>query len=107
MKKRITKNRKNKTQRRRRKQSRHKNKVGKGGKYICSICEHKINDTNFMIPRECLVKYGAIRAHKICQDCWWGEFAKEGVSHRCPGCEKGMQIEPDIHKGVVIDLIDK
>jgi len=73
----------------------------------CCICYKKLSDKeNALIPRECLVKHGKHRAHKICHDCWWGNFAKEGVNHRCPGCVKGLPVKPDSNAGVVIDLTD-
>lgn len=94
---------------RRRKQTKRKNKLGLGkrGKDICCMCEQKIHKTKFMIPMKCLVTYGAKRAHKICRDCWWGEFARESVSHKCPGCEKGIPIKPDPNKGIVVDLTEE
>jgi len=62
-----------------------------GSKEECCICENKINGTSF-IPSGCLMKHGKIRAHKICNDCWWNSFAKEGVTHQCPGCAKGLPL---------------
>ena len=62
-----------------------------GSKEECCICENKINGQTF-IPSGCLMKNGKIRAHKICNDCWWNSFAKEGVTHQCPGCAKGLPL---------------
>jgi hypothetical protein len=44
------------------------------------------------------------RAHKICSDCWWDDFANETASHKCPGCVKGIPVKSDPDKGKVIDL---
>lgn len=62
-----------------------------GSKEKCCICMNKIDGKSF-IPSACLMKHGKNRAHKICNDCWWNSFAKEGVSHQCPGCEKGLPL---------------
>lgn len=62
-----------------------------GSKEACCMCRKKINGTSF-IPSSCLMKHGKIRSHKICSDCWWNTFAKEGISHQCPGCEKGLPL---------------
>jgi hypothetical protein len=71
-------------------------------KETCCMCGKRRK--NMLIPMECLIKYGAVRAHKICKKCWWGEFAIEGASHKCPGCVKNTPILPDPHKNTVIDL---
>jgi len=64
----------------------------KGGDNVkCCMCEKMVNNDDTLIPRECLNKYGKA-AHRICQDCWWKEFAIEGVSHKCPGCVKGLSL---------------
>ena len=52
------------------------------------------------------MKYGKVRAHKVCPSCWWGEFAKEGASHKCPGCVKGVPVHKDPNAGKVVDLTD-
>ena len=54
----------------------------------CSICDKKMEDKKSFIPSGCLMKHGKIRSHKICNECWWNSFAQEGVSHKCPGCER-------------------
>lgn len=41
-----------------------------------------------------------------CPSCWWGEFAKEGASHKCPGCVKGLPVAKDVNAGKVIDLTE-
>ena len=53
----------------------------------CSICEKNINKNNTFIPCICL-KINREKAHRICSECWWNDFAKEDVSHLCPGCKK-------------------
>jgi len=79
-------------------------KRGGTNKEKCCVCDKKITSIHSFIPRECLTKYGKNRAHKICSDCWWGEFASETASHKCPGCVKGIPIKSDPNKGKVIDL---
>jgi hypothetical protein len=67
-------------------------KKRKGGtKEECCICRKNINGASF-IPSACLMKYGKIRAHKICNDCWWNSFAQETANHQCPGCAKGLPL---------------
>jgi hypothetical protein len=63
----------------------------------CCMCSKNVNvndKTNALIPLECLQKHGN-RAHRICKECWFRPktgFAIEGVSHKCPGCEKGLPL---------------
>ena len=59
----------------------------------CCMCEKPTERGNTLIPNACLMKYGKIKAHKMCKDCWWSEFAKEGVSHKCPGCVKQLPLD--------------
>jgi hypothetical protein len=77
-----------------RKTRRKKTKRQKGGnndKVLCCMCEKMVTKNNTLVPRECLNKnYNA--AHRICEDCWWNKFAIEGVSHKCPGCVKGLPL---------------
>ena len=73
----------------------------------CCMCGSKLDKKKTaLIPQECLIKYGKIRAHKVCPSCWWGEFAKEGASHKCPGCVKGLPVAKDVNAGKVIDLTE-
>jgi hypothetical protein len=69
-------------------------KGGNNDKVLCCMCEKKVDIKDTFIPRECLNKhYNA--AHRICSDCWWDEkngFAKENVSHKCPGCIKNLPL---------------
>ena len=57
---------------------------------VCCMCMEPIKSKYFQ-PSKCLQKY-ASRAHKICGECWWGEFAKEGMVHECPGCAKNLPL---------------
>ena len=50
----------------------------------CVICDSVRNP--FLTPSQCLQKYGLEKSHKICQECWFRDCAKEGTSHTCPGC---------------------
>ena len=72
----------------------------------CCMCGSKFVKKTALVPQECLMKYGKNRAHKVCPRCWWGEFAKEGVSHKCPGCVKGLPVAKDANAGKVIDLTE-
>jgi hypothetical protein len=97
-------NKKNKSKRRRTRQK--ILKAGENDNVTCCMCEKIINKDDAFIPRECLNKYGKA-AHRICKNCWWNEFALEGVSHKCPGCVKGLPLtyvkkEPP----VVVDLTE-
>jgi len=79
----------------------------RGSMEECCMCGSKFHKKKTaMIPQECLIKYGKIRAHKVCPRCWWGEFAKEGASHKCPGCVKGLPVAKDVNAGTVIDLTE-
>jgi hypothetical protein len=86
------------------KTSKTKKKTLRKGGETCCMCGKKIKDTHSFVPSECLSKYGKNRAHKICSDCWWNDFANETASHKCPGCVKGIPVKPDPDKGKVIDL---
>ena len=50
----------------------------------------------FLTPMSCLKKWGLERSHKICQTCWFKDFAKEGGTHKCPGCLVGIPVWPKI-----------
>ena len=88
------------------KTKRNKKTLRKGGanKETCCMCDKKIKDTHSFVPSECLLKHGKNRAHKICPECWWDDFANETASHKCPGCVKGIPVKSDPDKGKVIDL---
>lgn len=89
----MTKNKRTSKRSYKNKTFRKKRSYKKGGsKEKCCICDKKIGDNKSFTPSECLMKHGKIRSHKICEDCWWNKFAKEGVSHKCPGCKKGLPL---------------
>ena len=84
---------------------------GGGGENDCCMCNNPSKDS-MMTPNECLMKYGKYRSHKICRDCWWNKFAKEGVSHKCPGCQFGKPLNENINtfqqkKNTIIDLTNE
>jgi len=58
----------------------------------CCMCMQPI-ENKFFNPSKCLQQHSS-RAHRICAECWWGEFAKEGSNHLCPGCEKNVPLSP-------------
>jgi hypothetical protein len=71
------------------------------------MCDKEIRKEDGLIPVKCLTKNGTIRAHRICQECWFAKFAKEGVNHSCPGCVKGLPLNGrPIDNSVVIDLTE-
>jgi len=76
---------------------------GGNPKERCCMCGKRRK--KMLIPVECLIKYGAKRAHKICERCWWSEFAIEGASHKCPGCVNNTPVLPDTYKDNVVDLM--
>lgn len=71
----------------------------------CAICGEQVHKKDTLIPRVCLNENGG-RAHRICKDCWWDTFAKEGEPHNCPGCEKGLPLTfvKGLDDGEIIDL---
>jgi len=71
-------------------------KKGGNGKYTvnCCVCGNNENIIDTLAPSACKIKHG-LRAHRICQECWWNPktgFGKEDSSHKCPGCEKGLPL---------------
>jgi hypothetical protein len=71
-------------------------KAGNGTQVKCSMCEKMVNKDDTLVPSGCLTKHGK-GAHRICNNCWWNSekgFASEGMSHKCPGCEKGLPLTP-------------
>ena len=63
----------------------------------CCMCGS--SESPFLTPSQCLRKNGLEKSHKVCQTCWFRDFAKEGVSHRCPGCLKAgedIQLRPQV-----------
>jgi hypothetical protein len=75
----------------------------------CCMCLQSI-ENKFFNPSKCFQEHGS-RAHRICAECWWGEFAKEGTNHICPGCEKNMPLPPKntekTKPGATIILVDE
>jgi len=49
----------------------------------CALCQ-KVHNT-ILIPGQCLARHGEA-GHRLCQSCWFGQFATEGRPHGCPGC---------------------
>jgi len=73
----------------------------------CCMCGHKDHRNNMLIPSDCLLKQAkknqGERAHRVCQQCWWGTtenpgFVKEDASHKCPGCQKGLPLLPPLKR---------
>lgn len=85
-------------------------KGGNNQNVTCCMCKKKVNKEDTLVPLQCLNKNGKA-AHRICSACWWDQengFAREGVSHECPGCKKGLPLthftkEPSIY----IDLTEE
>jgi len=72
--------------------------------FTCCECGENTNAT--LIPRQCLAKHG-YRGHRLCEDCWFGKFAKEGVTHKCPGCEKHLPLNNySFGQAETVDLTD-
>jgi hypothetical protein len=75
---------------------RSKNKIKinylKGGNNLteCVMCNKK--KLNKYIPGRCLQENGYKKAHRICEDCWWNNFAEEGTNHNCPGCDNNIAL---------------
>jgi hypothetical protein len=83
-----------------------KSRTKKGGQDPCCMCGKEISGKNPKIPSGCYMKHGKFRAHKICDDCWWDKFAKEGVNHQCPGCSTGQKLIAPPLKKEIIDLTE-
>lgn len=83
--------------------------VGNKDNVQCCMCEQIVNKNNTLIPSGCLRENGKA-AHRICQSCWWNPesgFAREGISHKCPGCIKNIPLTPYQKKQpITIDLTD-
>ena len=64
----------------------------------CCVCDREFSRESMFIPLACLQK-NRERAHRICQDCWWDPqigFARENAHHGCPGCKRGLPLNPPI-----------
>ena len=92
------------------KYKKHRNSLAKGAEtdqVQCCMCDKEISRIDGLVPAKCLAKNGANRGHRICQECWWSKFAKEGVNHSCPGCVKGLPLNgKPISNSGVIDLTE-
>lgn len=81
-------------------------KGGNDKKVECCMCRNEVNKNKTYVPRNCLNEHGE-RAHRICENCWWNDFAREGVTHKCPGCVNGMPLTKyEIQPPVLIDLTE-
>jgi len=64
----------------------------------CCMCDHDFPRNDMLVPSACLQKHRE-RAHRICKDCWWDPqigFAREGAPHGCPGCKRGLPLNPPL-----------
>ncbi len=80
-----------------------KRRLYKGGneeKVQCCICDKMVSKDNTLVPRICLSKH-MDRAHRVCKDCWWDDFAVEEGSHMCPGCIRGVPLLPKKDYGII------
>ena len=99
-----------------RKSSRKYKKGGNGdGKVNCCMCGKEVEAKlpYSLIPGKCL-QDNRLKAHRICESCWFDgpdPFAREGRSHKCPGCEKGLPLtkvsEVPQTRGEIIDLTEE
>jgi hypothetical protein len=80
---------------------------GDGEQVYCCMCETIVDKRKTFIPRKCLTKYGQKAAHRICENCWWNEFAEEDAKHACPGCVKGLPLTKyKKETPIVVDLTE-
>ena len=86
----------------------------KGGngddKINCCVCGMEVNIADTLIPLDCLQKRRekGKGPHRLCQPCWWNPdtgFAREGINHKCPCCEKGVPF-PTIKLKESTEVID-
>jgi len=110
MSKKIKKTRKNKRNNKRKNNCKSRRRfliAGNGNKIKCCMCENMVNIEDTLVPSSCKILHGK-KAHRICNECWWEPdkgFAREGVSHKCPGCEKGLPLTPfENPEPIFIDL---
>ena len=64
----------------------------------CCMCHNAATIADTLVPQQCLQQHGS-RAHRICQHCWWDPeigFAREGVNHKCPGCESHFPLTTQV-----------
>lgn len=74
-------------------------------KVFCVICNYYKILEEMLIPALCL-KYNGKRAHRICKDCWFSNFAIENVSHKCPGCINKLLLNNNLLESQEIIIID-
>ena len=92
---------------RRNRRTKHRSRVARG--VTCSMCEQPVDNKDTFIPLNCLNKPIKDKSgvHRICSKCWWDPktgFAREGVSHKCPGCVKGLPVVPSKKNTEIIDI---
>ena len=64
----------------------------------CCMCDNEFPRDKMNVPAQCLRK-NRDRAHRICQNCWWNPetgFARENAPHGCPGCKRGLPLNPPL-----------
>jgi hypothetical protein len=106
-KSRINRRKSRKTNKRAKTHKRSRVAKGQDEKVKCCMCDKEIQRKDGLMPAKCLIQHGAIRAHRICQECWWSRFAKEGANHACPGCVKGLPLNGrPIDYSEVIEISD-
>jgi hypothetical protein len=105
-------NKKSKKSRKPRKNSKKVFKKGGNGegKVNCCMCGKEVNIDETLIPLDCLQKMRekGKGPHRLCQHCWWNPdtgFAREGINHKCPCCEKGVPF-PTIKLKESTEVID-
>ena len=67
------------------------------GPVECCMCGNTEQRNNMLAPSICL-QNNRERAHRICQSCWWNDFAIEGANHDCPGCVKHLPLAPPLQR---------
>ena len=104
--------RRNKTTRRNKTMNKRYRKKGGNNdeKVKCCLCNMPTNINETLIPLDCLRKQRekGKGPHRLCQHCWWNEdtgFAREGINHRCPCCEEGVEL-PTLKIKEQKDVID-
>jgi hypothetical protein len=96
----MNKSKRNKTPNKKSRKYRKKTykKGGNGDDIVrCCVCGMNTNINDTLIPLDCLQKQRekGKGPHRLCQHCWWNPdtgFAREGINHKCPCCEKGVPL---------------
>jgi hypothetical protein len=108
----MNKRKRNKKSRKSRKNGKKVFKKGGNGddKINCCVCGMEVNINDTLIPLDCLQKRRekGKGPHRLCQHCWWNPdtgFAREGINHKCPCCEKGAPF-PTIKLKESTEVID-